>query len=110
MTKKQILFAAILVDFVVFSVWAFADTGGIVTAFEAVLATAAGWQVALDLVIALSIGLAWVYRDARRRQLPFWPFAALTLLTGSIGLLAYLVVRERRPAPAGPEKAGLVPA
>jgi len=38
--------------------------------------------------------------DARKRDLSYWPFVALTLTLGTIGPLAYLIHRERAAATA----------
>lgn len=53
----------------------------------------------VDLTIALGLAVVWMIRDARQRRATVWPFALLTLLLGSIGPLAYLVLR---PASGGP--------
>jgi hypothetical protein len=37
--------------------------------------------------------------DAKKRGANPWPYLALTLATGSGGLLAYLIVRVGEPAP-----------
>ncbi len=60
------------------------------------LASASAWgsQVFVDLVIALSIAMAGLRHDARKMDLPFWPYFAVTVALGSIGPLAYLVHRE----------------
>lgn len=50
-------------------------------------------QVGLDLVIAITIALGFVYGDARRRGLPFVPYLIATVFLGSIGLLIYLFHR-----------------
>jgi hypothetical protein len=52
-----------------------------------------GVQVLADLVISLTLFQCWMVPDARRRGLPAWPFLLATLFLGSIGALAYLVVR-----------------
>ena len=49
-------------------------------------------QVFADLVIALSLAMAWMWRDARRRGRSPWPWIVATLLTGSFGPLAYVIV------------------
>lgn len=49
-------------------------------------------QVFADLVIALSIFLVWMWRDARAAGRNPWPWLILTLTTGSIGPLIYLIV------------------
>jgi len=53
-------------------------------------------QMLVDLVIALVLVLGWMQDDARERGLPYWPYLALTLTTGSIGPLAYLLHRSVR--------------
>jgi hypothetical protein len=46
----------------------------------------------VDLSIALSMALVWMYRDAVVAARRFWPYAALTLMFGSVGPLTYLLV------------------
>jgi hypothetical protein len=48
----------------------------------------------VDLTIACSLAIGWMVRDARARKATVWPFALLTVLLGSIGPLAYLVLRS----------------
>ena len=48
----------------------------------------------VDLTIALSLVIAWMIRDARARNATVWPFAVLTVALGSVGPLAYLVLRS----------------
>ena len=48
-------------------------------------------QVFVDLVIALSLFLCWMWRDARTTGRNPWPWLALILATGSIGALLYLI-------------------
>jgi hypothetical protein len=58
-------------------------------------------QMLLDLTIGMVLFLVWAAGDSRARGLPFWPFALVTLFLGSVGPLAYLVVRAvRAPAAA----------
>jgi uncharacterized protein DUF2834 len=47
----------------------------------------------VDLTIALSLVLVWMIKDARERKATVWPFAILTVALGSVGPLAYLVLR-----------------
>jgi hypothetical protein len=71
--------------------------------FAVALDSTASAQVFADLVIALTIASGWVWADARERGIPAWPFVASVPLLGSIGVLAYLWVREwpfRSAAPA----------
>ena len=48
----------------------------------------------VDLSIACSLAIGWMVRDARARNATVWPFAVLTVLFGSVGPLAYLVLRS----------------
>ena len=50
-------------------------------------------QVFVDLVIALSIVMVWMARDAKQRGATVWPYLLLTLTLGSIGPLIYLSAR-----------------
>lgn len=52
----------------------------------------AGVQVFFDLVIALTLFLVWMWKDARAAGRNPFPWLLLTLATGSIGALVYLLV------------------
>ncbi len=54
----------------------------------------AGLQVLADLGIALTLFLAWMWPDARRRGRSPWLWAVLTLAAGSLGALLYLVTQR----------------
>lgn len=103
MNRNALILAVVLLDFVALSVWALAEVG-YVGLFQFQLTSPAGIQVLADLVIALTLVMVWMYRDARARGTSFLPFAVLTLTLGSIGPLLYLLVRElstvRRAVPA----------
>jgi hypothetical protein len=85
---------AALIGFGALNVYALVATGfgGLGSAVLGVNA----WSAVLltDLVIALAMVCTWVYRDARRRGKSPAPYIALTLATGSIGPLLYLLVRD----------------
>ncbi len=49
-------------------------------------------QVFVDLVIALGLFLVWMWRDAKASGRNPWPWLVLTLATGSIGPLIYLII------------------
>lgn len=51
-----------------------------------------GIQVLIDLVIALSLFLIWMWQDAKTAGRNPIPWLLLTLATGSIGALIYLLV------------------
>lgn len=56
-------------------------------------------QVFADLVIALSIVMVWMWRDARATGRNPWPWIVVTLALGSFGPLVYLLTR--RPVAEG---------
>jgi hypothetical protein len=51
----------------------------------------------VDLAIALGVILTWLWRDARARGSSPLPYVLITMFTGSIGPLLYLL---RRPSEA----------
>ena len=89
---KKLLIAAVLVDFVGLTVWAVA-VHGFVGLFEAILATPAGILAFVDLSIALTLAMVWMWQDARKRGVSALPYCAVTLATGSVGPLLYLLLR-----------------
>lgn len=56
-------------------------------------------QVFADLVIALSLVMVWMVRDAKTSGRAAWPWILLTLVAGSFGPLVYLLTKPAsRPA------------
>ncbi|MEO6028844.1 MAG: DUF2834 domain-containing protein [Candidatus Binatia bacterium] len=104
MNKKQIALAVVLADFTAFTVYVLAQTG-IVGFFELAHGNLASVQVLIDLVIALSLVMVWMWRDARQHDISPIPYVLLTLGLGSIGPLLYLVRRLGRETVAVPHPA-----
>lgn len=92
MQRKALVAGAILLLFTAYSLWVVAGYG--YTGFLA-LAWREPWamQMLLDLVIACSFGLGWMFADAKKHSITTWPFVIVTVFLGSIGLLGYVVVR-----------------
>ena len=93
--RKTVLLAIVLSAFTALSLYA-VEVHGYIGFFEAMASSTAGITAFVDLVIALSLVLFWMWGDARERGLPFWPYAIVCLLLGSVGPLAYLIHRELR--------------
>jgi hypothetical protein len=70
-----------------------------ISGFVTALTSGNAWNTVLgvDLLISLGLVLTWLWRDARARGSSPLPYALLTVLTGSIGPLLYLL---RRPSSA----------
>lgn len=88
---RRIILVVVLIAFLALTVVA-AWQHGYVGVFAFQFQNLAGIQVLLDLVIALSIFLVWMWQDAKNAGRNPWPWLLLTLVTGSIGALAYLLV------------------
>ena len=96
-TLRLALLVATLVVFVIYS-FAVALNAGF-TGFLTVAANEPwGGQMLIDLVIALGLFLIWMHGDSREQGIPELPYLILTLTTGSIGALAYLVHRTAKQA------------
>ena len=67
---------------------------GAIGIFQYQLANFAGAQVLVDLVIALTFFLVWMWQDTKKRGVSPWPWIALTLVAGSFGPLIYFMVRQ----------------
>lgn len=95
MTLRLALLSATLVLFTIYSVSVMLAEG--YTGFLTVAWNEAwGGQMLVDLVIALGLFLFWMHDDSRAHEIPELPYVILTLTTGSIGALAYLVHRTAK--------------
>lgn len=65
---------------------------GYVGIFSYHLPSPAGWQVFLDLCVALLLVMSWMYVDAKRTGRNVWPYIVATIFLGSFGPLAYLLL------------------
>jgi hypothetical protein len=57
-------------------------------------------QVFADLVIALTLVMVWMWRDARAQGRNPWPWILATLAAGSFGPLGYLITRRETDSSA----------
>jgi hypothetical protein len=95
MSARLIVLVAVIGGFALLTALALLDVGYFGILKPHFLTWGAG-QVFADLVIALTLACIWMVNDARARGMSAWPFIAVTLVAGSFGPLAYLVVRELR--------------
>jgi hypothetical protein len=92
MNWKQIGLGVVLADFAALTAYAVYQYG-YVGFFEACLSNWATATVFVDLCIALTMVLVWMWGDARRHGVSPIPYTVLTLALGSVGPLAYLIHR-----------------
>lgn len=91
--NTRLLSIAILVPFTLLTLYAVMEVG-YVGVFEYQLHSPAGWQVIVDLVVALILVLTWMIPEAKRNGRNPWPFVAITLCAGSFGPLLYLATNK----------------
>lgn len=108
MNGKQIGLSLILVGFLALNAEVIYQYGYI-GFFEAEFANLATIAAFVDLTIALSLILAWMWRDASERGVSFLPYLILTATLGSVGPLLYLIRRAQgetaHPAAIAPQRA-----
>jgi hypothetical protein len=93
MNAKQIGLGLVLADFVALTGYAVYHYGYLAF-FDLRSLNAIQLQIFLDLIIALSFVMVWMWRDAQARGISPIPYVVMTLLLGSIGPLAYAIRRE----------------
>lgn len=69
---------------------------GLVGIFEAIVHSYGSMQIFADLVIALTLVMVWMWRDAKNTGRNVWPWIALTLAAGSFGPLLYLITGKEK--------------
>ena len=92
MPKKPLL-VVVLVLFGTLSAFAL-RAHGFVGIFLSPLGSLASTQIFVDLVIALSLVMVWMWQDAKATGRNVWPWIAATLAFGSFGPLFYLLTRK----------------
>lgn len=98
-TLKKIGLTLLLLDFGALTAWAL-FTGSTSELLGQLLTNPWGIQIAADLCIAASFGIAWMWQDARKRGIHPLPWALAVIPTGSLALLVYAVRRSFADAPA----------
>ena len=106
MNAKQVGLLVTFVGFLALNIYVVFQHGYI-GFFDAALANSAAIAVFVDLVIALSLVLIWMWQDARAHGTKPVLQTVVTLLFGSLGPLLYLIQRERQEAQQTDETAQL---
>ncbi len=88
--NRKLIAIVLLIPLTIVSVLAMME-GGYMGIWYYQLASYAGWQVLLDLVVALMLLFTWLIPDAKANGRNPWPWFALTLAAGSFGPLLYLI-------------------
>jgi len=101
MNAKQIGIGFVLADFLALTVYAVYHYGYLAF-FDLHALNAIQLQIFVDLTIALSFVMVWMWRDAKARGISPIPYVVMTLFLGSIGPLIYLIRREATAASASP--------
>ncbi len=94
MLTRKTLAIALLIPFCALTVYAVAQVG-YVGIFDYHRHSPAGWQVFIDLVVALILVLTWLIPEAKAQGRNPWPWVVATLFLGSIGPLLYLATGNR---------------
>lgn len=92
MNAKQIGLSVVLLDFLALTAYAVYQYGYL-GFFQLMAANAVTMAAFADLLIALTLIVVWMLRDARARGVSAVPYVLLTLLLGSVGPLTYLIRR-----------------
>lgn len=98
---KQLALVAVLVEFTALSAWLFSGYGSLAEVWASLTGSGLAIQLFVDLCIALTIVMVWMVKDARAHGINPAPYVVLTVCTGSIGPILYLIRRVgRAPDPA----------
>lgn len=91
MSHRRTIALILLIPFLGLTLYSVSQVGYL-GLFEYHLHSPAGWQVFVDLVIALLLVMLWLIPEARRSGRNPWPWLVGTLFLGSIAPLVYLVL------------------
>lgn len=93
--NTKLVATVVLLPFLAYSLWV-AATHGSFGYLD--LAAREPWamQMLLDLAITSAFSIHWMIKDARVSGRNPWPFVVLTVATGSLAALVYIVTGRRR--------------
>jgi hypothetical protein len=69
---------------------------GLAGIFAAIAHSYGTMQIFADLVIALTLAMVWMWRDAKNTGRNIWPWIVITLAAGSFGPLLYFITGKEQ--------------
>jgi hypothetical protein len=69
---------------------------GLAGIFAAIAHSYGAIQIFADLVIALTLVMVWMWRDAKSSGRNIWPWIVITLAAGSFGPLLYFIAGKEK--------------
>jgi hypothetical protein len=91
---QRSLLTLVLILFSALTAAALWQSGGLLGIVSWHVKSFGGAQVLADLVIALTLFMVWMWRDAQATGRTAWPWVIATLALGSIAPLLYLLTRR----------------
>jgi len=67
---------------------------GVLGIFASAFRSLGSTQIFVDLVIALTLAMVWMWHDAKTTGRNAWPWIVATILVGSFAPLMYLLTRK----------------
>ena len=103
--NMRIFWTILLIGFVGVNISAFATA--VPGDLQNYLSNLGPWGIlaGVDLILALIVAASWTAADAKRKGLNPIPYVILTMLTGSLALLYYLVRHTGKRGKAAPSEA-----
>lgn len=92
--KKLLLILALIALGAITAVALWQD--GLAGIFAAIAHSYGAMQIFADLVIALTLVMVWMWRDAKNTGRNIWPWIVITLVAGSFGPLLYFITGKEK--------------
>ncbi len=92
--KKPLLILALVILGAITAVAIWKD--GLIGIFGAITHSYGSMQIFADLVIALTLVMVWMWRDAKHTGRNVWPWVVITLAAGSFGPLLYFMTGKEK--------------
>jgi len=69
---------------------------GLAGILKAIAQSYGSMQIFTDLMIALTLVMVWMWRDAKNTGRNIWPWIVITLVAGSFGPLLYFITGKEK--------------